>query len=87
MIFLFLCISYIYGQSLVFPFKKLTIEYLQASKSISDFIDFNIYTNISMGTPPKSVGHFITNSDQMFFIVQCKFIIIQRRNIKNAKMK
>ena len=55
------------SKNLVFPFKKLTIEYLNESKTISDFIDFNIYTNISMGTPQKKVGHFITKSDRSFY--------------------
>ena len=53
-------------KNLLFPFKKLTIEYLNKTKSISDFINFNIYTNISMGTPKKPVAHFITNKDQLF---------------------
>ena len=54
-------------KNLCFPFKKLTIEYLNKTKSISDFIKFNIYSNISMGTPKKSVAHFITNADQLFY--------------------
>ena len=54
-------------KNLLFPFKKLTIEYLNKTKSISDFIDFNIYTNISMGTPKRSVAHFITDNDQLFY--------------------
>ena len=54
-------------KNLFFPFKKLTIEYLNKTKSISDFIDFNIYTNISMGTPKRSVAHFITDNDQLFY--------------------
>ena len=53
--------------NLLFPFKKITIEYLNETKSISDFIDFNIYTNITMGTPKKNVGHFITDDDNSFF--------------------
>ena len=54
-------------KNLLFPFKKLTIEYLNSTKSISDFIDFNIYTNITMGTPSKNVGHFIKNADNLFY--------------------
>ena len=54
------------SKNLFFPFKKLTIEYLNESKSISDFISFNIYTNVSMGTPPKKVAHFILQSNQFF---------------------
>ena len=54
-------------ENLVFPFKKLTIEYLNETKTIADFIDFNLYTNISMGTPQKNVAHFITKSDKSFY--------------------
>ena len=53
-------------ENLVFPFKKLTIEYLNKTKTISDFINYNIYTNISIGTPKKSVAHFITSNSQPF---------------------
>ena len=59
-------------KNLFFPFKKLTIEYLNKTKSISDFIDFNIYTNISMGTPKKLVAHFITKDDQLFYYNRLK---------------
>ena len=54
-------------KNLVFPFKKLTIEYLNETKSIGDFINFHIYTNITMGTPPKTVGHFIRRSNKEFY--------------------
>ena len=53
-------------ENLFFPFKKLTIEYLNKTKIISDFINFNIYTNISIGTPKKPVAHFITSNSQSF---------------------
>ena len=67
LILLFVGIKLILSKNLLFPFKKLTIEYLNKTKSMADFIDFNIYTNISMGTPRKSVAHFITNGDQLFY--------------------
>ena len=67
-IILFVIFFQIFSQkNLVFPFKKLTIEYLNKTKSIADFINFHIYTNISMGTPPQIVGHFITKSDRSFY--------------------
>ena len=55
------------AKNIVLPFKKLTIEYFNETKSISDFVDFNIYTNISMGTPQKEVAHFIMKSNKLFF--------------------
>ena len=69
MYFFFLLFSYfeIYSsKNLVFPFKKLTIEYLNKTKTINDFIYFNIYTNITMGTPPNKVIHFIGKSIKLF---------------------
>ena len=59
-------LNYIEQKNIVLPFKKLTMEYLKETKSISDFIYFNIYTNISMGTPQKNVAHFIYMSNRYF---------------------
>ena len=70
MLSLILIIAYFQSyltNNLLFPFKKITIEYLNETKSISDFIDFHIYTNITMETPPKNVGHFIKNSDNTLY--------------------
>ena len=70
MLSLLLLIAYFQSyltNNLLFPFKKITIEYLNQSKSISDFINFNIFTNISMGTPKKNVAHFIKNNDNSFY--------------------
>ena len=54
------------NKNIFFPFKKITIEYFNETKTISDFIDFNIYTNITMGTPPKKVAHFIYKRNILF---------------------
>jgi len=59
-------LNYIEQKNIALPFKKLTIEYLDEIKSISDFINFEIYTNISMGTPQKNVAHFICMSNKFF---------------------
>ena len=59
-------------KSVLFPFKKLTIEYLNKTKTISDFIEYNIYTNISMGTPIQKVSFFILKSDKVFSIGEMK---------------
>ena len=69
MIALFLLLTYLellQSKNILFPLKKLTIEYLNKTKGISDFIHYNIYTNIIMGTPKKSVAHFITISNVLF---------------------
>ena len=53
-------------KNIVLPFKKLTIQYLEENKTISDFIEFNIYANLSIGTPPQNVGHFIPQNGNFF---------------------
>ena len=60
-------LNYFEQKNIALPFKKLTIEYFHKTKSISDFINFEIYTNISMGTPQKNVAHFIYMSNKFFY--------------------
>ena len=55
-----------HSKNLLFPLKKITIEYLNKTKKISDFIHYHIYTNIIMGTPRKPVAHFIARSNILF---------------------
>ena len=64
---LLILIKLFQSKNILFPFKKLTIEYLNKTKSISDFVHYNIYTNIEMGTPKKSVAHFITRGNVLFY--------------------
>ena len=63
-------ISETLNKNLVFPFKKLTVEFFNETKSISDFIDFNIYANISIGTPSQIVAQFILNSNRPFSLAR-----------------
>ena len=68
--FFILLISFFHllqNKNIFLPFKKMTIEYLNETKTISDFINYNIYTNISMGTPQKDVAHFIVQSNLLFY--------------------
>ena len=53
-------------KNIILPFKKMTVETFRETKTISDFLDFNIYTNITMGTPKKLVAHFISKSGALF---------------------
>ena len=62
----FLCLKISKSNSLLFPFKKLTIESLNETKTISDFIQYNVYTEIPMGSPKKNVAHFIIANDGLF---------------------
>ena len=67
LILFIVCLNYNEQKNMPLPFKKLTIEYLNETKSIYDFIDFEIYTNISMGTPKKNVAYFIYKSNRQFY--------------------
>ena len=66
-IFFFSFFQVFQNKNIFLPFKKMTIEYLNESKSIADFIDFNIYTNISIGSPRKNVANFILKSNSLFY--------------------
>ena len=60
-------LNYSYNKNIVFPFKKISIEDFNDIKTINDLFSFHIYTNISMGTPPQIVAHFIDLNDYSFF--------------------
>ena len=40
-------------KNIVLPFKKITIGNFNGQKTLEDLINYNIYTNISIGTPPQ----------------------------------
>ena len=75
LILFILYLNYIELKNIPLHFKKLTIEYLNETKSIYDFIDFEIYTNISMGTPKKNVAHFIYKSNRQFYYNYCTIVL------------
>ena len=65
--FFFILDNY-YCKNIALPFKKLTIEDFNGqNRSINDLLSFNIYTNISMGTPPQTVAHFIEQKEDLFY--------------------
>lgn len=53
-------------KNIILPFNKITIENFSGIKSIEDLISYNIYSNVSMGTPPQKVAHFIDQTDYSF---------------------
>ena len=70
MLFIFIFFSFFQifkNKNIVLPFKKMTIEYLNESKSIADFIDFNIYTNVTMESARRKVAHFIVKANSLFY--------------------
>ena len=56
----------IHLKNIVLPFKKITIEDFNGRKTIYDLISYHIYANITMGTPPQIVAHFIEQSEYSF---------------------
>ena len=61
--------SYIQNKSLILPFTKLPVgKYLEENNYnvLTDMISFHIYTNITIGTPPQIVAHFIEPSENYF---------------------
>ena len=56
----------IYCKNIFLPFDKLTIGNFNGLKNIDDLINYNIYTNISIGTPSQIVAHFIDPTDYSF---------------------
>jgi len=66
-IILFINILYFFPcKNIVLPFQKISIEDFNGRKTIDDLISFYIYTNISMGTPPQNVAHFIDQKELSF---------------------
>ena len=66
-IILFFIIFYLYQfKNIILPFQKITIEDFNGRNTINDIIAFNIYANISMGTPPQIVAHFIEQNQYSF---------------------
>ena len=68
-LYIFLLFSYFqisYNKHAFFPFKKMTIEYFNESRTIADFIDFNIYSEVKVGTPAKPIAFFIVKGNLLF---------------------
>ena len=53
-------------KNIILPFKKITIEDFNGRKTINDLIAYNIYANISIGTPPQIVAHFVEQNANYF---------------------
>ena len=70
------------SKNIILPFKKISIEDFNGRNTIDDLITFNIYTNISMGTPPQIVAHFIEQDDYCF---NFKKRILSYNNVKSSQ--
>lgn len=60
-IFIFLNCKHI-----ILPFDKITIGIFDSLKSLDDLINYNIYANVTIGTPPQTVAHFIDPTEYSF---------------------
>ena len=63
---LIVSLFYINGKSIILSFNRVTIEESLGKKSINDYISYDIYTNLYMGTPPQKVTHFIQPHESVF---------------------
>lgn len=66
LLLMFFFVNIIFCKNIILPFKKISIEDFNGRNTINDLINYNIYTNISMGTPPQLVSHFIEQSEHSF---------------------
>ena len=80
------------SKNIILPFNKITIEHFSQKKTLNDLINYNIYANISMGTPPQIVAHFIDQNDYWYYFqkqllshkaAKSKEIIKNFENLKN----
>ena len=63
---IFLKESFINSKSIKLKINKVTFQYLLGENKIDDFINYDIYTEIKVGTPPQKVTHFINPNDRIF---------------------
>ena len=56
----------IHSKDIFLPFNRVSFEKFIGHKIIDDYINYDIYTEILMGTPPQKVTHFIEPNDSIF---------------------
>ena len=54
------------SKNIILPFKRVSFEKFIGEKTVNDYISYNIYTDIYMGTPPQKVTHFIEPHESLF---------------------
>ena len=66
-VLLFIDIFFLYKcKNIILSFNKISIEDYNGRKTIDDYINYNIYTNMLMGTPMQNVSHFILQGEYYF---------------------
>ena len=53
-------------QNIILNFKRLSFNKLKGKENIDDYINYDIYTDLFVGTPPQKVTHFIDPNDCIF---------------------
>lgn len=76
---------FLHCKNIILPFNKITIEDFSQNKTINNFINYNIYSNISIGTPPQIVAHFIDQNDYWYYFK--KPILSHNKNKSNKIIK
>ena len=66
-------IYFINNKNIILPFKRVTFEKYTGTKTINDFISYDIYTDIYMGTPPQKVTHFINPQENVYQLKRHEF--------------
>lgn len=74
---------FINSKNIILPFKRFTIENFNQKIIINDLLNYNIYTNISIGTPPQKVAHFIDKNDYWYYF---KTIVISYKKEKSKEI-
>ena len=66
-------IYFINSKNIILPFKRVSFEKYTGIKTINDFISYDIYTDIYMGTPPQKVTHFINPQESVYQLKRHEF--------------
>ena len=53
-------------KNIILPIKRVSFEKFIGKKTIDDYINYSIYTELYVGTPPQKVTHFIEPNDSIF---------------------
>ena len=63
---IFLKESFINSKIIILKINKVSFQDIVGENKIDDFINYDIYTEIKVGTPPQKVTHFIVPNDKIF---------------------
>ena len=79
LLIIFINESLINSKNIILNINRVSFQDFIGEKKIDDFINYDIYTEVKVGTPPQKVTHFIIPNDRIF---QFKKIEINYNNNK-----